>query len=334
MAYYKKVFSLFFSPALLTLGAISKPVTPPNTPIYIITADGVLGAFDLDEDVDIKLTISGPKATRTLNVDYFNHQTGAYVIGDVVTLKESILGKISLTYTLKLKNRLSYNGLDIKFSIKEGANVLKEYNITLYPKEHNSILVNNYQYTPYIIKNRTFKINKDEIDQEEIFDFSNMIFDLSINNDNSLDLSPFFFIYDNKEKLNNLTDSKYLYINDPYKKLFPYIENRDNGDIKVKVKYATNTYGETYINFDQELFYNPKTLDMSFENKEDYVATDKFYIKNDIIESLKETKINFILGKTGRNDLTLNIPLKFYKDNNFIGACDDSDFCIIGGIKS
>ena len=327
---------VFCSLVPLALVGTSSTVSRANNPIYIVTKNGVEGSFSgLLKLNMVSLRFYNTTSEHTFNVRYYRHSTGAFYRNDSIVCGEDGKTYYDLTYNLVIDNVVNEGGVDMDFRILDGEkNEVYNQPIFLTSTLTYSITSSNYKNKPFEILNTTFALSKDGCEQKEYYQFKNTVSEISIDKNNYLDLSELTFTYGKGEKLPNPMKNTYLEIFDPNKKLFPYISTRDSGGfLQVPLCLLQNKEEITFDLMNNALSFDPKKLEMC-----DYSAKLKgatfFYIPNDKLDGLLKSIVRIRLYNFGRNTVEVTIPLKFTLSKNVIGECVDSEYCVIGGIKS
>ncbi|MFA7033006.1 MAG: hypothetical protein WC201_05550, partial [Bacilli bacterium] len=63
-----------------------------------------------------------------------------------------------------------------------------------------------------------------------------------------------------------------------------------------------------------------------------FVATSYFYLPKNGIKQLQNKDFNFLITGLGQNHSTFIWSSSLLVENNLLGPCFDSDYCVIGGI--
>ena len=82
------------------------------------------------------------------------------------------------------------------------------------------------------------------------------------------------------------------------------------------------------------MYVNPYTLEMSLVERDGFIETDKFYLpigKEEMLEN--NVKMYFYFSDIGRSGVNARYDISYLKDYNFFGECDDSVYCVGGGIR-
>ena len=118
-----------------------------------------------------------------------------------------------------------------------------------------------------------------------------------------------------------------------YKNVYPYIPLDEDGYKKIKIKLNVNESKAT-LDFDETLYFDKEDHQMSLISQPGFIKGDKFYVPFNRNEDLEKCTFYVDLYNVGPDKLTLSYPIKYMGFRRFFGTCDDSDYCVIGGIRS
>lgn len=306
------------------------PVDPGLTNItHPLISTGVYGPFDGTTNPTLRFQLNRSGAGFNAILSFYYYDTGTRYGTKKYDLDEVVTNN-AFDVSFVLKNRMA-NGVSVRVSTeyKSETNV-KSTNIVLYPTTSDKIYSYNYRNTSYNISNRAFKIENNAVYTDEKVNFKDTIDYLTNDIENAIDVSEISFTHISKLPLNDT--SGYLYIEDEDNSLFPNLEHSDNG-VKFPIKAVKNSNDVSLVtNF--TYYYNKLTLAMAKTKlNANFISTKKIYIKKTMMSSLENKTIYVRLPSILKSGTTIEIPLQFIKDKNFVGLCSDSNHCIIGGIK-
>ena len=316
-------------------GYIITPIDPEE-PVEIthplVSTVGAFGAFNgsTNQNVTFKLNESGGSFNLVLNFLYLN--TGNKYGSKTYDLDTVTTNNYQFNVNFLLKNRMT-NGVIVRVSTeyKYTTNV-KMFDINLYPTITDTIYSYNYRNNSYNISNRAFAIEDNVVYSSETVNFKDTIDYLTNDISNSFDVSEIVFTHNSKLPLNST--GGYLYIEDEDSALFPNLDHVDNGvKFPIKTRKNANT-NDVYLESNFTYYYNNLTLDMSKTKvNANYQSTNRIFIKKTMMSALENKTIYVRLPSILKSGTTIEIPLQFIKDKNFVGLCSDSNHCIVGGIK-
>ena len=91
--------------------------------------------------------------------------------------------------------------------------------------------------------------------------------------------------------------------------------------------------GDFYkISLAKNLYVHPKTLLMSDRPLVGYVATKNFYFPVNKMEDYQELNISFLITEVGHSKINLSWYSKCYLYSPLIGACSNSEYCVVGEV--
>lgn len=165
-------------------------------------------------------------------------------------------------------------------------------------------------------------------DISERYNFSNYTHLLDIPYYYRLDISSLSFTY-KSYKAFTYKDA-YLSFND-VNNLFPYIEsNNSNKVISLKAKDNNGT-----ISFGcSSLYVEKDTLMMSSKPRAGYIESYYFYLPNNKISKLQGLNLNISVNGMGINGMSYIYPFQINFDSLLLGPCNESMYCIVGGVEA
>ena len=165
-------------------------------------------------------------------------------------------------------------------------------------------------------------------DISERYNFSNYSHLIDIPYYYRLDISSLSFIY-KCYKAFSYKDA-YLFFNDS-NNLFPYIESNDsNKVIPLKAKDNNGTISFTC----SSLYVNKETLMMSSKARAGYIESSYFYLPKNKISKLQGLNLNINVNEMGINKISYTYSFEISFDSLLLGPCNESMYCIVGGVES
>ena len=74
-------------------------------------------------------------------------------------------------------------------------------------------------------------------------------------------------------------------------------------------------------------------MNMAYLPLSGYVATDNLYFPINQIDSVQGLNVTFTLRDFGNNKTNLSWTSTYYPTSNIIGQCNNSEYCIVGGVS-
>ena len=264
---------------------------------------------------------------------YYNgeHKTTTIYINGNGTGEQIIDGLLSYDIALG-----SPNGANIEFEFKlynPNNTCLLNYYYHMVRPSQKTIKSSEYVGQTYHIDGYTFTIKDYDLITYEEVDFKNSSFTYYIDEDRSLNISEISLNYKSAYTLHNLDDNNYLFIYDPDK----HFSNFRNyyGFIRIPI-YAYQSQDKKHINVGMKImYYDPVTLDMSEKQLSGYEPTDKFYVKRGDEEYFASSHNHLTLYWILLSRIAIDINTLHFEtfEENFVGLCGSSTYCISGGIK-
>lgn len=285
-----------------------------------------------DEDQNIEMSYKCDN-TNTFEVVQFRERgkrTPFYqrsISNHVVDAKK----RIHFNFTLPVSDVLLDDGIDVYIFVYDQKNmtVIYEKSFTLLPKQ--TLTINSKENKTYVIENTMFSFPYTTATTCEQYDFTNTVETFQNNDYYTLPLSGISFTYRLNEEDFSYKEC-YLTTDDPHSF---FVNCRKNGIVKIPLKcnssFTVNVFSVTfdYLNL---MYFDKNSLSMSLTSLYGYQQTNKFYMPRSKGKEMDETQFKIVIEGAGRNNTKIIIPLTYYSLRNHFGNCDDSDYCVRGGI--
>ncbi len=238
-------------------------------------------------------------------------------------------GKVSIN--LLTQAYLDSNGMDVLFYLvdsKNSSNLLSS-NFQVFPIKTSTYNPIEYSQSHIFEYSTSFKFaNSGIITYQEKYIFNDFFDYFLIDTYYRLLINQYFFSY---QYINDLTYRKaYLILPDSFNE-FCYIESNDNGQIVVPLSLVKNA--ENYsLSFPTKMYVNPNTLEMSITKLAGFAITSYFYLPINHLKDLNESTFTFVIEGLGYSQSNFIWTASFLVYQGLIGPCDNSDYCVIGGI--
>ena len=180
---------------------------------------------------------------------------------------------------------------------------------------------------PYVC----FGISLNVITNAESYDFTDTNEFITIDSQSRLDLSEFTFSY--SPRMMFKAKEMYLEIVD-YENIYPNLVKAD-GNKTIRIPLSKTIVDRQFLRFsiNKQMYVNQSTLEMSEVMLPGYTQTDSLYVPLSKQGKMQNNEINIYFHESGFDLSDIRVPLTFYTERNYFGFCDDSDYCIHGGIK-
>ena len=144
-----------------------------------------------------------------------------------------------------------------------------------------------------------------------------------------LTLDYYNFDYDSFGPL--VYDDAYLSFEDSGN-LFPLIEPiGESMEKRVPVELRTNL-PDVFPFFKSPLYVDPTYLLMSNSYKEGLVKTNHFYLPINRLKELNGYQFKINIERLGQTKNSFSFSFTYQSDRYLIGSCQNSDYCVVGGI--
>ena len=249
--------------------------------------------------------------TRTASISKFNSQT--------------------LQMRLMTNYYLSTSGMKAVFTLVD-ANTFNELvtsYFSLYPMEESTINPTEYGESSLEFKPTCLAFNNSGIvTYQEKYQFKNFYDYFLIDTYYRLLIDQFVLSY---QFLQDLTYQTAILKFPKNEQLFPYLNLDENNDITIPLRLVKEDKSY-HLCFSQTMYVNPITLQMASYPLANFVATSYFYLPKNGIKQLQNKDFNFLITGLGQNHSTFIWSSSLLVENNLLGPCFDSDYCVIGGI--
>ena len=307
------------------IGGIGEIVFAPFT-IYSDNF-GPYVAYQDDSEVTVKVQITKGHKYKEQFLCGPNKDDLRYAYNTVNHVEQK---DYDFTFTLPTSSYLSSSGMYCKITIfDETSNkqLIKEFTIkpvdkaidinpSLYKKGYKQF--NNTSY--YFDKTKGFIVNN------ERYRFPNYIDYLNSDTYHRLDLSGVDFNYSGNDTF--LYQNASIKIPD-YHNIFPNIPHVNNYiTIPLKIYKSGSLYKMNYLH---EMYVHPKTLMMSFISRSGFVKTRYFYMPVNKKEEMLDEVVDITINKCGLTKNNISWHLSYLANQNLIGKCSNSDYCIVEG---
>ena len=322
----KKLMFALFGVLNIAATGIDIPIID-GKPIY--NSDGYLSKMTGEENLTLNLKYTKPSGgLYSVNTLIYNAANDSLLYSKSYNAMSSQTNR-KITVDFPIKNRLKSDGLRIEFDYCMRTNTPYQTSSgVIYPYQKQYINVAAYRREPFICRGNYFAVGDNEIYTDEEYDFSNLNEYLSVSQNSKIDLSNIKFKYTAYGDYS--CDKAILYIKD-YNNVFPNLRKVD-GVIPLSMKYIQNE-DEISLEFDETLYVNLDTLDMSSTMMANYVETDSIFVPINKESILSGDDIYILLENSGYSEVNFTIPFDFYYSKKYIGECYESDYCIHGGVK-
>lgn len=321
--------------SLLTVGAIEKPSIDPTVPIGILNdanmrLDPIGPCEKYGEDINLTGTIVSITGISNIRERLSIGPKGGNYTYFYTTAKHNITkGDIySLSLPMPIHSVLGENGIDCKVQIIDLSNKeIDGFTFSLNPITKERINVNDYIRTTY--SKEDIVVDPDDYQNKKTEQYRFYKFLDYFNEDNYYRLNL------NKLKLTYSCAKPFPGCNAKLKftdfnNVFPLINGgRLNTSFEIPLRY---TYASGVIAFDfpEQMYVNPKTLEMSLNARPEFRITKYFYLPINKKDLLLDQTFSLEVTNFGHNKTSFSWDITYLNNRNLLGDCDNSDYCVVG----
>ena len=232
---------------------------------------------------------------------------------------------------IPVHSMLSSNGIDCKVILLDSSSKeLSSYTFSLKPITKERINVSDYLRTYYQAVDTVVDPDKYSTSNSEKYIFNGFIDYFNEDNYYRLNLNKLKITYSCPKPFPGC--SAKLRFTD-YNNIFP---NLNNGNLFLPFQIPLRTVvngSQISFDFPEQMYVNPKTLEMSIVAKPDYRLTKYFYLPINKKESLIDQVFTLDVSNFGHNKVSFSWGITYLNDRNLIGDCYNSDYCVVGEIE-
>lgn len=322
---------------MMTLTALSGVIpninASPNASLFETDFDPIGPFVENNNDYSISgsyksfVNISG--VVEKLNV-YLRDGTKVYtenkVRHDVVSKS-----KYNLTFTLPLKSLLNKDGINCSIQLFNSSNepIYDFASFNLKPISKEKITVKNYLNEAYTIDDIVVDPDHYENAHQESFLFDGFIDYFNVDSYYRIDLNDLYLTY-NSPKPFPISHGSLTFID--FNKLFPYLDNnKPLPEFNIPI-VATERYGKIHFSFEEIMYVNPRTLEMSFTARPGFELTRYFYLPINKCQDLMNQVFILKMSNFGHGKISFNWNMRYTNTRYLIGDCSNSDYCVVGEV--
>ena len=237
-----------------------------------------------------------------------------------------------VTFKLPIYSALTNRGIYAKIDILNSAsNPIKTFNFELRAPQKETINVSNYIREYYVVNDVIVDPDNYRVVPSEKYRFSGFVDYINVDYYYELDLSYLYIDYEGLKEFE--TCSGYLRYFD-YDKLFPYIvKNYKFPEVLIPME-AIYFDKKIAINFANTMFVNQKTLEMSLIPRPGFLPTNHFYLPINKCSQLLDQVFVLEFSNFGYGKSKFSWSMRYTNNRNFLGDCQNSEYCVQGEIVS
>lgn len=233
-----------------------------------------------------------------------------------------------ITFNLPLKAYLSKTGINIKVeALDELDNTLVSYLFHLNAAPRDHLRVGDYISKSYVTSNVIIDPDKNRLLNKESFYFSSFMNYFNEDYYYRISIDNLKMTYSCFRPFPGCS-AKLTFID--YDHIFTNLDNNDPIPIAEIPLQVTQNSTQISFNFPQNMYVNPKTLEMSMVAKPEYVLTHSFYLPINGKHSLIDEKFTLEVTDFGYSKASFNYDIYYENTRGLVGDCDNSDYCVVG----
>ena len=297
----------------------------PGKKTAVFTTFEVVGAFNSlsNHVLEQAIQYNGAGFSGQLNINYYRKNN--------MSLYGSLQQQCDSTrrsFQLNVKNQIDYGPVYLTIDVKNDEKTFFTGQATLEKPNRTEYVARGGTLS---IPNVCFGVIRNSLINEETYNFTDTNEFLSLDSQSKINLSEFGFIY---------TPSNFYHVNEAYLEIVDY-ENvypnltKVDGDKTIRIPLTSvNVNKNVSFELNCNMYVNKSSLDMSSIPLEGYEETNSLYVPFSKQMKMCDNEVNIILHESGFDLSKITIPMSFVIDRNAFGFCDDSDYCIHGGVRS
>lgn len=326
---HKALISLIPLLSLPLLGFSQKIINPTKT--FTMNFDPI-GPFEVGaDDYTLTGTITSSGTFESIQERMYVYVTGGSVVKTQFLTTHSVIRNLGyeVSFVLPFKSALTTKGLtiDIKiYNMKVGIDIQTlEFQI----KPINPKTINPSSYTSSYYVDEDIVVDPDNYSSYygEMVKFNKFVDYFDVDTYYRLPLDGLVITY----KCAKSCPSVYAHLHFvDYLGLFPYLDNDSSipeFDIPL-ISYNSSSY--VYFKYENTMYVNPTTLEMSLEARPGFTPTSYFYLPKNRCEELLDQVFTFEVDSFGYGQNNFSIDVRYLNNHRLIGDCSYSDYCVIG----
>ncbi len=164
----------------------------------------------------------------------------------------------------------------------------------------------------------------------DTLNFAGFPIDLEMSTYDILDLSQFTFYYSSTELINGGTFSLVFFDTD---NIFPYLNMGGLVNLSLTPVLVNKLTNEYTLEFANTFYVDPTTNQMSFTKRTGFEVADAFYLPIHGKDSFESYTLTLNIKDLGVNDINYYYNFQYAASKNLFGSCNDSQYCVVGGMK-
>ena len=305
---------------------------------YEITSEEIVGNLKpYTEEVDVPIHIVNRSSFKNIS---FTCTTNIYNLANVLLCSNSqTFTSLATKETddilkIQFENYLTSNGVIIELEFFDVLNFTKTSSkFTLFPISLNQwINLDSYVGAKYNTLPTSFRlISASEVETYvETYDLREFNNYFDVNSYHTLPIDCFHLYYD-YVGLDYEYEKASLIVENCDSSFFPYSRDVDN-NVEINLKVTQEDHKLTF-EYNDKLYVNPIDLTMSLNQQIGFVKTNSIFLPINHKDEIIDTNFYLKLKNSGHFAPNLLLNLHFTSVQNYIGSCNDSEYCVTGGVN-
>lgn len=309
-----------------------EPQEPKPINFYAMYFD-VIGPFEANCDdyllqgyYKAKRNQSGIRERMVLDA-----KDGEYVHSYTTKAHNVSLGEtVNMSFNLPLNSMLSSSGIHGKIMIlNSSSTALNTIEFNLKPAPRTKINVKDYINDYYQSPDVVVDIDDYENKHIEQFRFDGFIDYFNTDSYYRIDINDLYMTYNSPKAFAPCRGSLEFV---DYNKVFPYLDNQEPVPSFNIPVIAEENEGIISFRFENMMYVNPQTLDMSLIARPGFQLTKYFYLPVNKSEELLDQVFTLKMEDFAHSHVSFDWDIRYVNDRNLIGDCSNSDYCVQGEI--
>ena len=237
---------------------------------------------------------------------------------------------VDMSFNLPLNSMLSSSGIHGKIMILNSSSTALntiEFNLKPAPRTKINVkdYINDYYQSPDVV------VDIDDYEKKHIeqFKFDGFVDYFNTDSYYRIDINDLSMTYSSPKAFTPCRGSLEFV---DYNKVFPFLDNQEPVPSFNIPVIAEENEGKISFRFENTMYVNPQTLDMSLIARPGFQLTKYFYLPVNKSEELLDQVFTLKMEEFAQSHVSFDWDIRYVNDRNLIGDCSNSDYCVQGEI--